>query len=161
MDINSCVTQRWRTVSFTWHIVDSVSTVNAPEVLCFWGNWLPGNEDRRRACVMPSYVSWSDERNWKKKKFSRLHKRSSGTRHRSHAVHPDDKFTVHCVMIGQKYWLASSDVILVDNVVVLQHTVLACLYKNAGANWPSPLRCERVHFHRVVGPCLKVLELVI
>lgn len=39
----------------------------------------------------------------KKKKYSRLHKRSSGTRHRSHAVHPDDKFTVHSVMIGQKY----------------------------------------------------------
>lgn len=100
-------------------------------------------------------------RGTEKKKYSRLHKRSSGTRHRSHAVHPDDKFTVHCVMIGPKYWVASSDIILVDNMVVLQHTVLACLYKNAGANWPSPLGCERVNFHRVVGPCLKVVELVI
>ena len=41
-------------------------------------------------------------RGTEKKKYSRLHKRSRGTRHRGHAVHPDDKFTVHSAMIGQK-----------------------------------------------------------
>lgn len=86
--------------SFMWYIVDFVFMVNVLEVFCFWGNWLLGNEDRCRVCVMFSYVSWSDERNWKKKKYLCLYKWLSGICYWSYVVYFDDKFMVYCVMIG-------------------------------------------------------------
>ena len=44
--------------------------MNAPDVIVFGGNWLPGNEDRSGACIVSTNVSWSDEGNWKRTRDS-------------------------------------------------------------------------------------------
>lgn len=49
-------------MSVTWNVVDTVSTMNAPDVYVVRGNWLPGNMNRGGACVVSSYVTWSNKR---------------------------------------------------------------------------------------------------